>query len=250
MKQPFFSKRFVFSLLQFSTSHYTDMRGGAPYHYLAYMIEGHSKIVCDRFTLFLHEGDVFYIPKNLRYQSYWEGRNIRFLSFGFAELATVESAYFDLQTVSCSEETIKKIREIPTCGSRVSCDALGRFYTAMADIVPLLTYAPDNRDQRLADEIKAQIRLNPYASLDEIARRCNISEALLYDRFKNATQKTPNEFRQSVLCEMATELLVTTDIPIEEISERLNFSSSSYFRKILKKHTGKTPREIRKATAF
>lgn len=250
MKQPFFSKRFVFSPLQFSNSHYTDMRCGAPYHYLAYMMEGRSKIVCDRFTLFVNEGDVFYIPKNLRYQSYWEGRNIRFLSFGFAELATVESAYFDLQTVKCSEKTVKKIREIPTCGSRVSCDALGRFYSVMAEIVPLLSYAPENREQKMADEIKAKIRSNPYASLTKIAKLCGISEALLYERFKKVTQKTPNEYRQSVLCEMATELLVTTDIPVEEISERLNFSSSSYFRKILKKHTGKTPREIRRSTAF
>ncbi|MBS5725806.1 MAG: helix-turn-helix transcriptional regulator [Clostridiales bacterium] len=36
----------------------------------------------------------------------------------------------------------------------------------------------------------------------------------------------------------------------EEISRQLNFSSASYFLKILKKYTGLTPREIRKRAAF
>ncbi len=250
MEQSIFSKKYVFSALHFTNEHYTDMRRGAPYHYLAYMIEGSSRIVCDRLTLHIRAGDVFYIPKNLAYQSYWQGCDIRFLSFGFSDLATSEYAHFDLQTVDCSEETVKKIQAIPTCGSHVTCEALSRFYCAMADVIPKMAYAPENREQKTADLIKAEIRQHPFASLSDIAKMCQISEALLYDRFKKAMGQTPNEYRQTVLCEMAAELLVTTDLPIEEISERLNFSSASYFRKILKKHTGKTPREIRKTTAF
>ena len=46
--------------------------------------------------------------------------------------------------------------------------------------------------------------------------------------------------------EKAKQLLMTTNISVEEISRMLNFSSASYFRKILKKYSGKTPKEIRK----
>jgi len=49
-----------------------------------------------------------------------------------------------------------------------------------------------------------------------------------------------------VLCKKSIDLLQTTDLPIEEISGMMGFSSSSYFRKVLKEHTGKTPHEIRK----
>jgi transcriptional regulator GlxA family with amidase domain len=45
---------------------------------------------------------------------------------------------------------------------------------------------------------------------------------------------------------MGVELLLTTNKKIEEISEMTGFSSGSYFRKVLKKHLGYTPREIRK----
>ena len=48
----------------------------------------------------------------------------------------------------------------------------------------------------------------------------------------------------------AVELLITTDMQVEEISSLLNFSSTSYFRKVLYKHTGKTPREIRRTSPF
>ena len=50
-----------------------------------------------------------------------------------------------------------------------------------------------------------------------------------------------------IIIEKATILLVTTDMPVEEISRQLQFSSCSYFRKIFKKHTNMTPREMRKS---
>ncbi|MBE6762725.1 MAG: AraC family transcriptional regulator, partial [Ruminococcaceae bacterium] len=62
--------------------------------------------------------------------------------------------------------------------------------------------------------------------------------------------KTPNQFRNEILCEKAISLLTTTNKSVQEISDTLNFSSTSYFRKILKAHTGKTPLEIRKKSDF
>ena len=44
----------------------------------------------------------------------------------------------------------------------------------------------------------------------------------------------------------AIELLANTDMTVEEISRRVGFSSSNYFRKIFIKLTDKTPKELRK----
>jgi len=79
---------------------------------------------------------------------------------------------------------------------------------------------------------------------------CMISEPYLYTLFKKVTHITPNDYKQKILCEMGIELLLTTDKKIEEITTILKFSSSSYFRKVLKKHTGLTPREIKKTKSF
>ena len=93
-------------------------------------------------------------------------------------------------------------------------------------------------------------RSHPNGGIGEAARRCGISESGLYALFQRSGRSTPNELRQKILVEKARELLVSTDRPVEEISRQLNFSSESYFLKILKKYTGLTPREIRKRVAF
>ena len=72
----------------------------------------------------------------------------------------------------------------------------------------------------------------------------------MYEIFKKATGITPNDYKQKVLCDEGIELLLTTNKKVEEIASLTNFSSSSYFRKVLKKHTGSTPREIRKNRGF
>ena len=84
----------------------------------------------------------------------------------------------------------------------------------------------------------------------DVARYCNVSLSGLYGIFQKVLEKTPNEVRQEIQCKNAVHLLTTTNLSVEEISSRLHFSSSSYFRKILRKHTGKTPLAIRKGAQF
>ena len=92
----------------------------------------------------------------------------------------------------------------------------------------------------------AYMQKDPHARIGQVAMHCDVSIASLYSTFKKQLGITPNAMRQRVLCDAAQELLVTTDLPVEDISSRLGFSSSSYFRKVLRQHTGKTPLQLRK----
>ena len=242
---------FAFFNLKFDKYHYTDATAGVDRNYVAYMNKGSAKIVSKHKTIYINEGDVFCIPQNLCYQSYWYGNDeVDFLSFGFKKLFTNESLNFELQLIPCSNRTKDKLKSICTNGANVSCKDAGAFYDAMSDIFPLLTYKAQNKDKILVDKIKNCIRDNYNCSISQIADMCGISEPYLYSVFKKHTNTTPNEFRQNIVCEKAVELLLTTDKKAEDISSMLNFSSSSYFRKVIKKHTGKTPREIRKNAIF
>ncbi len=60
----------------------------------------------------------------------------------------------------------------------------------------------------------------------------------------SATGLSPNQYRQHILCERAMELLTTTDLTVQAISEQLRFSSPSYFRKVFFRCTGQTPRQF------
>ncbi len=250
MKTAFFNE-FIFLNIKFDKYHHTDQRKGAPMNYLAYMIEGTAKIVSENRTINIKEGDVFYIPKNLSYQSYWYGTDvIDFLSFGYLSLHTSENIKAGLQTVPCSKETLNKILKIPTKGNNVDLKALCQFYEVMDEISPILECSCDNNEEIIADRIKKCITDYPHLSNAEIAKKCAISESYVYPVFKKMTRLTPNDYKQKVLCEKGIELLLTTNKKVEEISDMLKFSSSSYFRKVLKKHTGSTPREIRNNKGF
>ena len=220
-------------------------------NYLAYMHKGHAKIVSENKTIEIKEGDVFFIPNALGYQSYWYGADeISFLSFGFLELHAKENAKFDLQKLPYDKQIADKIINIPTDGTNVKCKTLSLFYDVMSDVIPYLTYHTENKEEITVDKIKQCIRKHPHSSLSEIADMCTISRPYLYSLFKKVTGITPNDYRQQILCKMGVDMLITTDKKIEEIASMLNFSSGSYFRKVLKKHTGCTPREIRKSRAF
>jgi AraC-like DNA-binding protein len=95
-------------------------------------------------------------------------------------------------------------------------------------------------------KVQRYLYKNPNAPMEAVATFCNMSQSGLYNIFARCGWGTPNDLRQKMRAEKAVELLQTTDLSVETISDRLGFSSASYFRKILKKHTGKTPTAIRK----
>lgn len=246
MKNIFFSSNFNFNLIKFNKYHYTDNRKGSQFNYLAYMLKGHCKIISDRKSITVHEGEVFYIPINLSYQSYWYGNyEIKFLSFGFSQLHTGEESIYELQTIPCDKTVLKKLLNIET-GTNNTCRSLSIFYDVMADLIPHMKHVKKSKDEIIVANVKNYIKNNFNCSMSEVAKACSISEPYLYVLFKRVMHQTPNEYRQRLLCEKGIELLRTTDKTVEEISNILNFSSGSYFRKVLKKHTNSTPRKIRK----
>ena len=242
---------FVFLNIKFDRYHYTDNRVGVELNYIAYMLKGRAKIVSDAKCIDVEAGDVFFIPKNLGYQSYWYGEDdVEFLSCGFYSLHTVEDMDFELQLVSCDDATKQEIVNVFKNGGTADCEVLSHFYRAMSMIIPKLACRNESKETAVANKIKACIEKNPYKSLREIAKLANVNEAYMYEVFRTATGITPNDYKQKVLCEKGIGLLLTTDKKVEEIASLTNFSSASYFRKVLKKHTGSTPREIRKNRGF
>ena len=78
------SNSFHFNTFRREKYSYTDNRRGSPDHYIAYMRSGHCRIVTETYTVEIQEGDVFYIPYGIPYQSYWYGHDlICFDSYAF-----------------------------------------------------------------------------------------------------------------------------------------------------------------------
>lgn len=245
MNDILFYENFCFNSITFKKQKYTDNRAGSPFHYLAYMIKGTSKIVANDMSVELSDGDLFYIPKGLPYQSYWNSDDdIQFLSFGFHHFPETESKQFVLQKIDCPDEIKERVKNIPIKNT-IDSFVIGEFYSALAEIVGYLESMSKDTKSKIMDRAKQYIYDNTNCKVSDIAKHCLISKSELYYIFKSGSDLTPNRLMQKALCEKAELLLTTTDKSIQEICDILGFSSTSYFRKIIKAHTGKTPREIR-----
>lgn len=241
-----FANSFCFRNIIFDTYHHTDNRSGAPSHYFAYMISGNCKIVTNDSSVEINEGDIFYIPFNCSYQSYWNGRPlISFISLGFPFMPNRDSRYFPVQIISTDQGKKQTMLKLGNTKNPTSCD-IGLFYSFVGELMPDMAYRKHDHQSELVNKARRCLEQDPFAKTADIAKRVAVSEPTLYNAFKNASDVSLNEMRNRIISEKARDLLITTDRSVEEISDMLGFSSTSYFRKALHRHFGMTPSEIRK----
>ena len=252
MNISFSSDSFNFLRIHFEKYHYTDNRKGSPMNYIAYMLKGKAEIVSKHTTIKINEGDIFFIPVNLPYQSYWYGDDeIEFLSYGFSNTEAKEKLNFNLQVIDCDEELKKLILKIPAEGSYLSCETLSLFYGALSKTIPYLKQnQPISKKDEIVINAKKYITSHTDCSVADVARECHISEPYLYLLFKENVGCSPNDYRLKAKCKKGTEYLLTTDKTVEEISALTGFSSAAHFRRILKSKMGLTPKEVRKKSDF
>lgn len=91
-----------------------------------------------------------------------------------------------------------------------------------------------------------QNNLHRELSIQDICRSSNLSKTLLYGAFHQRFHCTVSGYINGQRVERSMELLSKTDMSMEDISQKVGFSSASYYSKIFKKHTGISPLQYRK----
>lgn len=81
---------------------------------------------------------------------------------------------------------------------------------------------------------------------DAIAERMNMSRSSFYNKFKDLTGETPNEYLSNLrLVKASSMLIMEQGMSIAEISEALGFNSLSYFSRKFKDRFGLSPAQYR-----
>jgi len=83
-------------------------------------------------------------------------------------------------------------------------------------------------------------------SLEAITRENHISKSAVYRMFKEHLGNTVSEYVALKRVEAAVQLLMKTDLSVEEISEQCGFGSAPYFVSVFKRLKGLTPLQFRK----
>lgn len=245
--QQFFNS-FFFHTFHYTKDRHTDnsTHHGAQTNFIGVLLRGNGRLVHAGGTITLAPGEVIFIPKGCRYHSYWNIDAlgcVRWHSIGFSFFPTREDHSFTLQKLTL-DATARALLEQITSSMEHSAANIGLLYRFLAQVQPVMQIDADPYTLCVQKAIGC-MRQDLHADMETIAASCDISPSTLYAAFRHSRNTTPNHVRQQLLCQQAVQLLTTTGLSVEEISSRLGFSSSSYFRKVLRQHTGKTPSQLR-----
>ena len=246
MNDTVFYKNFQFNEFFFTRNLHGDHTDGVNFHFIRFIKHGIGRFVFSDQTIEVEENEMIYIPKGAKYHSYWLSSDYSLYdSIGFLYFPTSASNGYAPQKIRYNEaiwDAFLPLSEDKT----VSTASIGALYRLLSLLEPILELTPSNRYVATYEKLLMLMRENPHLSIPEYADRCQISESLLYHYIKRSYGKTPNQLRQEILCEKAAQLLFTTSYTIEEICDKLGFSSAAYFRKVFQSVYHTSPSQMRK----
>ncbi len=244
MQNPFSPYAFVFN--NFTNPHHADFPHGIKKNYISYLKKGKARIVSENETADLNAGELLFIPKGLKYSSHWfsapELDCDNFSCPSYPESSSVALKPYIIEPTPKMLELIDKI----SINEAATSYSVGLFYLLLDLVLKTIGTEDKNKHNQLFKEVTDCMITCPDYNISKVAKSCGISEAGLYNLFRQYSETTPAKFKLGVKLDRAVSLLVTTDMPIEEISSTCGFSSSSYFRKLFYKTYNKTPRQMRK----
>ncbi len=82
-------------------------------------------------------------------------------------------------------------------------------------------------------------------SLEEISEQLKISPSGLRQKFKDAVGISPSKWRTEKRISLARELLLTTELSIDEIAQKTDFYDTPYFYKKFSQTVGMSPKKYR-----
>ena len=203
-------------------------------------------------------GDMILVPVATRYISQWTGDpRITYITLHFVfdyKSIFTKKKNFRLQKYTPTDfEAMKNKFEYVLKHQRADemshLGALSAFFDILSTILPHLQSQPQKQlDSRILGAIE-YIEQNYIENItvDDLATAANMSASRFYPCFREALGVTPIDYLNHYRVNRAMMYLVSdTEMSVESISMAVGFESSTYFRRVFKKITGKTPREYRK----
>lgn len=240
--------KFCVSKIYFDSS----QTSGAMHHFtefcIGYVLKGKGIFWYKGKKYTANPGDVIYIPKGTDYYSMWKGYpQIEFYSISYLFCDPYNKLKYDFHIFAYDQKHIFDSLFSKYCAHEDFC-ALSDLYLILNDVYKKL---PRNNlrfcDNPVAPAINyIEKNFKENITVKTLADLCCFSESRFFSLFKKITGCTPITFKNRVAIQNALVLMANTDMSIEDIAAKLNFASSSYFRRVFKQNVGKTPSFIRK----
>lgn len=213
---------------------------------IGYLKKGYGKFFYKGNIFYANEGDLIYIAKDTKYYSMWFGKpEIIFYSINLS--FSPSYAFYDYRFQIVENYPCNLLDEMYSNYDASPLLSIANLYMLLDDLYPKMQ-AEDTAIQFTTIEPAISYIEDNYATpitIDKLSKMCHCSKSSLFHLFHAATGVSPIAYKHNTMIQYALDMLVHTDLTIEEISQRTGFSSSNYFRTVFLKLTGKTPREVR-----
>ena len=123
--------------------------------------------------------------------------------------------------------------------------ALLRYYCGSKDELDRMVYHNVMRLRTVVDYIADHYADKIY--VETIADMITVSPDYFTKMFRDSMGKTPVDYINAVRINHAMRLLLTTEMPINEISDAIGFSGTNYFHRIFKQYMDMSPLSYRKS---
>lgn len=234
-------------ILEFDKRQYGEFPLGAAANFFGLLIQGTGRFQSKHCDFTIQKGEIVYIPKGYSYRSLWTHENqIRFYSLGFSFVSPELSDSYLLQKVEGAPQLKTLIEQMYEAADQ-PYRAVSLFYSLYEEALKVLRKDLRPRPYLTVYPAVQYIRAHCYEDfqVSQLSTLCKLSESYFYPTFKAEMGCSPIKYKNTLKCQKAVELLLFGDDTLETICDKLNFSSPSFLRKLLKQETGKTPKQIR-----
>lgn len=234
-------------ILEFEKRQYGEFPLGPGANFFGLLIQGTGRFRSNYCDFTIQEGEIVYIPKGCSYTSLWTHENqVRFYSLGFHFTVPELSETYLLQKVEGGARLKELIEQMYEASDRPYL-AVSLFYQLYEEARQVLH--KDKRPKQYLTVYPAVRYIRAHCCEEipvaKLAKLCKLSESYFYPTFKAEMGCSPIRYKNMLKCRLAIELLLFSDDTLETICDKLNVSSPSFLRKLLKQETGKTPKQIR-----
>ena len=144
-------------------------------------------------------------------------------------------------------DTVDVFRLKRPCWQESAAALLLQFLAEAARTVAYGKMTANGALEREIDEVVRYMHGN-YAENHDVAfyaAMCHLSEGRFAHVFKASTGYAPKNYLLRIRMNVALELLATTSLSVGEVAAAVGVSDVNYFSRLIKKHTGRTPRDQR-----
>ncbi|MBQ3088452.1 MAG: AraC family transcriptional regulator [Clostridia bacterium] len=209
-------------------------------------IAEYTSVHGDKLTL--RPGQMLYIPPDTEYRLVVHN-NAGKICYGrilcFRFFPDVGHHDFPPQIIKLNNTLLEFLNQVPERSTNVNCFFLFKTYQFLNELLLHLKKSNEKYIKILQPALDYMNAHDQY-TIPQLANLCNISESYLYILFKKALGITPIQMKHKLQSSKADLLLKTTDLSIDEIAERVGYSSASHFRKVFHSRFNDSPKEIRK----